>query len=383
MNRSRMVFAVAVGSTAALAACNFLVDAGDYKVGGGSDASSSDSSMAAADSGMTMVGDSGSVDTGASDVVSATDTGTTVTDTGTPAMDSGPPTCGSGLPTTSPAFQNIVKSCAVAEACAPGGFILDMSDCITEDFLHSVPEFSCLLGISSCAQYEACQGGGIPTTAQCPSTHQAPFCTDAGVGINCGGSLYNAIALDCAVLGGTCTVYSTDAGSAADCKVLSSCSKPDPTTEYCSGNDLYECIGGAGYGQTCGSNATCIADPSNGTTCYFNTGSCNYSGIDTYTCNGNTVDWCTEVNNAGELFPFNCSTAGLTCNGNSDGQGNAGCLAPGCTANDLANCTESCSGSMASVCVGGAPYTFDCSAIGFTTCATLSDSNGNSYVACQ
>jgi hypothetical protein len=375
---SRLLFSVAVGSASALAACNFIVDAGDYKVGPSSDASATTDSSPS-DSGTTITGDSGALDTG----TSPTDTGTTVTDTGTPT-EAGPPTCGSGLPTTSAAFKNVVSSCAMAVGCAPGGFIEDMSDCITNDFLHSVHEFSCLLGITSCAQYEACQGGAIPTSAQCPSTHQAPFCTDAGVGINCGGSLYNAIALDCPVLGGTCEVYTTDAGSAADCKVLSSCSKPDPTTEYCAGNDLYECIDGVGYGQSCGANATCIADPTNGTTCYFNTSSCNYSGVDTYTCNGNTVDWCTEVNNVGELFPFDCSTAGLTCNSNSDGQGNAGCVAPGCTTNDLANCTESCSGKMANVCVGGAQYTFDCSTIGsFTTCATLSDSSGSTYVACQ
>jgi hypothetical protein len=388
VKRNRLLIALAVSSAGALAACNFIVDAGDYKVGGGgsgSDASSpGDSSM--------MGVDSGSLDTSMPMADSPiNDSGTSGGDTGTPVNDTGSPmeaavTCGSGLPTTSAAFQNIVKSCAMAVGCAPGGFIVDMSDCISEDFLHSINEFSCLLGITTCAQYESCQGAANPTTTQCPTTHQAPFCTDAGVGINCGGSLYTSIALDCNVLGGTCAVYNTDAGSAADCKVVSSCSQTDPSQQYCSasGNNLYSCIDGAGYGQNCGANSTCIVDPTNGPDCYFNTTSCNYTGVDTYTCNGNTVDYCTEVDNVGELFPFNCSTAGLTCNSNSDDNGNAGCLAPGCTPNDLLDCTESCSGTMANVCVGGAQYSIDCSTIGpFTTCATLTDSGGNSYIACQ
>jgi hypothetical protein len=142
-----------------------------------------------------------------------------------------------------------------------------------------------------------------------------------------------------------------------------------------------------GYGQSCGADQTCYDDPTNGTSCYFNSSACVYSGVDTYVCNGNVVDWCTSIDNNGALFPLDCSTAGLSCNSNSDGNGNAGCLAPGCTASDVSNCTESCSGSMATVCVGGAPYTFDCRSIGdtgtFSSCSVLSDTSGNQYAACQ
>ena len=102
----------------------------------------------------------------------------------------------------------------------------------------------------------------------------------------------------------------------------------------------------------------------NGTSCYFNTGTCAYSGVDTYACNGNTVDWCTSINGNGAQFPLNCATAGLGCVSNADQMGNAGCIAPGCTATDVSNCTEACSGSSATVCLGGAAYTFDCKTVG-------------------
>jgi hypothetical protein len=371
--RAALALALAASTSGALVACNFIVDAGSYSVGNSS-------------------GDASTVDTGtiAVDTGAVVDSGTPG-DTGSP-VDSGPPkeagaVCGQGLPTTS-AFTQLVSACALAQGCAPGGFNVTMSDCITEDFLHSTPALGCLTTITDCNGFSTCMGSRIPTTAQCPTAATAPFCTDAGVGVNCGGSLYQPLAINCPVLGGTCGVYTTDAGSAADCKVVSSCSQPtDINTTYCQSNDLYSCIDGVGYGQNCGSNQMCIADPNNGTTCYFDTGTCTYTGADTYTCNGNTVDWCTSINGNGAQFPLDCSTAGLTCNGNSDGFGNAGCLAPGCTADDVANCTESCSGSSATVCVGGAPYTFDCKTIGasgtFTTCSLLADSQGNPYAACR
>jgi hypothetical protein len=376
--RAALALVLAASASGALVACNFIVDAGSYSVGGSS-------------------GDASSVDTGTIAVDSSTvDTGTVV-DSGMPADTASPVdtgavkeagvVCGQSLPTTSSTFSQLVSACALSVACSPAGFNVNMSQCITEDFLHATPALTCLTSITDCNGFEACMGSRVPTTAQCPSMATAPSCNDAGVGINCGGSLYIPIALDCPVLGGTCATYTTDAGTAADCKVVSSCSPSDPDNQLCQGNDLYSCINGAGYGQNCGSEQTCIVDPNNGPSCYFHTATCSYTGADTYTCNGNTVDWCTSINNAGAQFPFNCSTAGLICNDNSDGQGNAGCLAPGCSSDDFNNCTEACNGSSATVCVGGASYTFDCTTIGaagtFSTCSMFADSNGNPYAACQ
>jgi hypothetical protein len=384
--KRRTILAVALGASGALAACNFIVDAGSYSVGntGGSDASTDGTSTL--DTGVAPGDSSSLVDSPAvSDSGVAVDTGSVV-DTGAPPGD-GAVTCGQGLPTTSPSFTKLVNACALAVGCSPGGFEVNMSNCITEDFVDAVPALGCLDSITSCAGFEACRGAAVPSKTECPTAQTAPHCTDAGVGVNCGGSLYIPIDLDCPALGGTCAVYATDAGTAADCKVVSSCTMTNPSNQFCKSNNLYSCIDGVGYGQSCGADQTCYEDPTNGTSCYFNSSACVYSGVDTYVCNGNVVDWCTSIDNNGALFPFDCSTAGLSCNSNSDGNGNAGCLAPGCTASDVSNCTESCSGSKATVCVGGAPYTFDCTTIGatgtFTTCSVLTDTNQNQYAACQ
>ena len=240
--RTLLALALVAGGSAALAACNFIVDAGSYSVGNGSGSDAS-----ALDTG------TNTLDTGTTQVDSATvDTGSTAVDSGTSPQKEAGVVCGQGLPTTAASFKQLVSACAVAVACAPGGFQVNMSTCITEDYLHSTPALGCLTAVQSCAGFTSCLGAGTPTTAQCPATSTAPFCNDAGVGINCGGSLYIPIALDCAVLGGTCGVYTTDAGAAADCKLVSSCNQTDPNSQYCQGNDLYSCIDGVGYGQNCG-----------------------------------------------------------------------------------------------------------------------------------
>jgi hypothetical protein len=370
-----------VGATGA-AACNFLVDAGDYSVGTASTDASVDTGIPGSDTG--APGDSGSADTFQPG-----------TDTGAPG-DSGPPkeggaVCGQ-LPTTNATFQQLVSSCTIALSCDPVDFADTISECVTNDFLHSATELMCLVGITSCAGFQSCLGFAQPTAAQCPASTTPSYCNDAGVGINCGLGGGQALTQDCNVLGGTCEVYGADAGSGAmaGCKVLSSCSEPsNPTDQYCSSNDLYACVGGQGYGQNCGANQTCAEDPLNGTGCYFTAPSCNYQGSDVYTCSGSTLDLCTqgEGSNNGAQFTYDCASAGLACVADSDGMGDPGCLAPGCTPADANNCAESCSGSMATVCVGGAPYTFDCASIGatgtFSTCQSIMDGTGQAYVYCQ
>jgi hypothetical protein len=379
--RAILGLALVIGTAVALAACNFIVDSGDYSVGGsGADAS--------VDTGMQV--DTGAQgDTGTAVMDSSSDSLQPATDTGTP-VDAGPPVCGQGLPTTNAAFQTLVSSCAVALSCDPVDFPYTISQCITNDYLHSAAELLCLVGITNCNGLQTCWGFRATTPAECPTASTPSYCNDAGVGINCAGSANPNITQDCKVLGGTCEVYLSDAGSGAGagCKVLSSCAEPsDPTTQYCSSNDLYACVGGQGFGQSCGASQTCVEDPLNGTGCYFNASGCNYQGMDVFTCNGNTLDLCTEVNASGALFTYNCASAGLACVADSDGMGDPGCLAPGCTPDDANNCAESCTGTMATVCVGGAPYAFDCAAIGapgtFSSCQSTTDGTGQSYVYCQ
>jgi hypothetical protein len=167
--------------------------------------------------------------------------------------------------------------------------------------------------------------------------------------------------------------------------VLPTCTQPDDGNAYCQGNTLFACIGGVAYGQNCtNSQSKCIEDPVNGTTCYFNTPSCTYTGMDTYNCVNGNVSWCTQEGDGGAQFTLQCSGAGLTCVPNADMFGTAECIAPGCNGTDYMNCMESCSGTKANVCVGGAPYSFDCASIaGFTTCNQLADQLGFPYVVCK
>ena len=139
-----------------------------------------------------------------------------------------------------------------------------------------------------------------------------------------------------------------------------------------------------GLRPNCGSGSTCAVDTFNGTYCYANGGSCSYGGSDTWSCIGDQAVDCTGYNTTGTQFSYNCSTAGTTCVDNADPFGDSLCLAPGCTFNDEQNCSESCNGSRATVCVGGAPYTFDCAHIGsFTGCELLTDGLGNPYAVCD
>lgn len=373
-----LAIALAASASGALVACNFIVDAGSYSVGNsaGSDASTDGSSPI--DTGTTPV-DSSAVDSG-----TPGDTGSVV-DTGVAA--DGPVVCGQGLPTTSASFKQLLTTCVLAASCNPVTFSATISYCMSNDFLHSASTLSCLTTATDCDTVQSCLGSRVPTLTQCPSDTTPAYCTDAGIGVNCGANGGLVSTYDCKVLGGTCGLYTTDAGTGAGCKLFSGCTETDPSQSYCSSNELYSCYGNQAFGQSCGSTQTCIEDPFNGTGCYFNAPACNYQGIDSYTCSGNTVVLCTEENDNGVQFSYGCAAAGLSCNGNIDGMGNAGCLAPGCTGSDVTNCAETCSGLMATVCVGGAPFTFDCAQIGtpgtFTGCTTTDDGTGFVYATCQ
>jgi hypothetical protein len=359
--------ALVLGVAGGLAACNFIVGAGSYSVGSG-DAGMSDTGT---------VFDTGPiVDSGShADVTKPMDSGA-----GGDGMAEGGVSCGMGLPTTSMAFKQALTTCVLAESCDPYAFQVSISDCMTEDYLHSIGTYACLTTISDCAGYTSCTGESIANSTQCPGATQ-PSCDSNNNAVQCnptgGGAVRN-----CTKLGGTCGTYTDDGGViTADCVAVTSCPQPNDGNDYCSGSSLYTCIGGKGYGENCTLiEATCLdGGGGNGSGCYFNGPACTTPG---YTCNSNVVDWCTTQD---ITLAYNCSTAGLKCTPNADGTGTAQCLAPGCTSTDIASCTESCTGTFAQVCVGGAPYAFDCSKIaGFTTCATFTDNTSlNVRAYCQ
>jgi hypothetical protein len=349
--RARALLALALAaatSGGAITGCNALLDTGAYKVGTVEDGSTTDA-VSVADAGDD--GEEGS--------------------------------CGpSGLPMTSTTFQNVVAACVLAASCDPFLFQVTISQCISEDYLQSVPSpsDSCLSTISNCSDYAGCADNSIPTTTQCGSTNNTASCAGT-TAINCNGADSNGspFVVNCGALGLTCSTYADgDAGTVANCVVPGTCTDTDGNQHCDTNNNLYTCENGVKFGSSCNQlNATCKEDPVNGTSCYFNGTACTTPG---YTCstNNDTAEWCTSGN---VLFKFNCSAGGLTCGLEGDG-GSADCLAPGCSTDDYDNCSESCSsdGHTGYVCVGGAQLPIDCTNYGFTSCYDTMSTNG---IYCQ
>src|SRR5258708_8130624 len=117
--------------------------------------------------------------------------------------------------------------------------------------------------------------------------------------VNCNGQNDGTVR-NCAKLGGTCGTYPDGkGGTAADCRVVPSCSDTDGLL-HCSGNFLYQCFGGRGFGQDCGAIAATCATVGTDTTCFFHSPACGAAG---YACSGNTLGWCPP---AGRHFKFHC-----------------------------------------------------------------------------
>jgi hypothetical protein len=350
--RGFLLLSLATGFASSLVAgCNIIVGAGDYKVG--------------------------KLDGGGQQETSV-------------ATDAG---CGSAsLPVSSATFQQVVRSCVLAISCDPFYFQTTISNCVTNDYLTSVPSPTnrCLSTITSCGDYAGCTSNAIPNKTQCPSTSTTAYCNDAGLAVNCGADPNAApYAKNCPAGNEVCNTYDDEAGVIADCLI------PSDSTGTCTAainndgmnhcdtsNNEITCVNGMAYGRSCnGFNATCKEDPLNGTSCYFNGTKCPTPG---YTCDttANAVKWCTDGN---VTFNFNCATSGLTCTDNPSNS-SSNCVAPGCTIDDFNTCVESCDadGHHGTVCIGGAPYRIDCSdpMYGFRSCydATTSTFGG---IYCQ
>jgi hypothetical protein len=72
-------------------------------------------------------------------------------------------------------------------------------------------------------------------------------------------------------------------------------------------------------------------------------------------------------------FKYDCSTVGLSCQEVTDdaGKTSPNCLAPGCTLQDQIDCQESCDGTTAKICVGGAQIGVACTDFGMKSCQTF------------
>jgi hypothetical protein len=369
---------------AGLTGCNLVVGAGDYVVEKSDGATLADGATQT-ESG-TSPGDDAS-DDGSSTTTpdSGTDGGVVSTgdagEGGVTPFDSGvPPTCGQTIPTTSADFQALVTACVMASNCDPEFFDVNVSDCVTNDYLAAVGVGSsaalCLSTITSCAGYYTCMGERNTTTAECSGNVGSGSCSGTVAKTCFIDSEFTGSLQNCAMLGGTCAVH-TDSNSdqLADCKVLATCSNGDEDT-HCSGTKLYTCYGGVGYGKDCANLGATCKTVNGYPQCVFNETACSTQGT---TCAGADA---TECSVADQSLDLKCGRAGGTCVNDVSA---AACVAPGCEPPSTNGCLEECAsdGVTADVCVGGQQIGIDCSKYGFTACDdTLSDPNETNAAFC-
>jgi hypothetical protein len=279
------------------------------------------------------------------------------------------PNCAAFVPPAQATFTQLVETCVLAISCDPFVFPVSLSDCISNDVLRATGSYACLSTISDCTGWYNCQGDRFATINECPGF--ASFCDGNNVAFDCSDGSPGLVT-DCTKQGGTCATY-TDSNALvhADCVVVPTCTNVDGGVQCSSNNQAIACIGGAGFGLNCTAvDSTCQAEDFVGQSCLPNGTACTTPG--TSSCSGATsLSTCT-ANDQG--FTYDCSRAGGSC---TTGDGGAGCVAPGCSL--ASNCTESCDGDHTlSVCVGGAPFTVDCTEYGFTSCGPLNGS-GNAF----
>ncbi len=403
MSSSRMriapaAFAVAVGVVAAGGGCNLVVGSSDYKVSTTGDGGGVTGPDAATDGGVVIPppGDDGGTPP-VPDAGSEPDTGTPPpVDSGTTTPDGAMPgpVCGAngavlpnGLPTGDPAFQQLVKACVLAVSCDPLYFDVTISDCITNDYLHSHETSDCLSKITSCADYFACTGSRAATKAECQSAYDSDTafgsCSSSGVATSCSWSGFGTIS-NCAALGGTCTVYhdpdyATYGETWAGCE-LGTCTDSTTSAPKCgTSTQVYTCqstdtttnlaIGR----QSCGAGSTCQSTGGLAT-CADMATACTTLGA---SCSGNTLTTCQAVGTGKQQYTTNCAAAGLQC---TPGLGTGACTAAGCVA---ANCTEGCTNNQLTVCIGGAPFAVDCPSLGFASCDYGYDANDTTFNYCS
>ena len=293
-----------------------------------------------------------------------------------------PPIVGCDGKTAFQPNEEIIASCIMRGGCSPFSPVRTISTCVTYNTQQALPGEHCTLHKKTCEEYQACEHVGIAPPEQC-SGNQKTRC-EGNQAINCDTDARETY--DCDALGGTCATYAYSGGTYADCKLDVSpdttCStETDGSKYFCHSADgeddlLYYCEGGEAYGSSCTSLAYCSGDATAGdANCYYNLAPCSTTKT---TCTGDVSNVCSD----GSLFQYDCGTMGLSC---SISDNTDYCLAPGCVADDVDKCTESCSadGSQLTFCYGGAPYTVDCTNYGFTHCESATTSSGTAYSACR
>jgi hypothetical protein len=376
-----VVVVLAAGLASVVAGCGLVVGAGDYVVGT-ADASSADAGSAGNLDGSPnpeaqAPPPGGDSEAPPADASAAPDAPTTVGPTEAGTTSDGGPTvvCAAdgtlvpgGLPTGDAAFQQRVNACVLAVTCDPQYFEVPISDCITSDYLGAQFTTPCLANIKSCDDYYACRGDRIATPAECPDSNgiDVGSCSASGVATNCfaGGG---GIVSNCAMQGGTCVVYdepdfSDNGDTAAGCQVGTCNDSSTEDNECASASQIFICTatdsGDIEIGRNCPSGSTCQTSKGK-TDCFETTSACTTPGT---TCTSGNLTTCQTLTSGNQVYTGNCSVAGLVCDTTSS---TGACAAPGC---QNSGCSETCVGNSLQLCIGGAPFTVDCTTLGFDTC---------------
>jgi hypothetical protein len=350
LRHSRSVLELTVAAcvfAGALAGCGALLGAGDYKVEEGDAA----------------------IDDGTAPDVARFDAGGSLPEAGGEAeaeAEASVVTCGSTIAVSSPTLASMVEACVLAASCDPGCFEKSISDCVSEDYLNSIQAKKCYATIKSCTDYANCSGETIPDSTQCPTSTSPAQCL-GNTAVNCGvDNIAGNYTLACGDAGSQCGTYDDPQmpGTRVASCTLGGCDGGTDGLLHCdSANNLYTCVNGVAYGQSCAAQSSrCVDDPVNGPTCEPNGASC--SALMATCSSATTAQDC--INNV--TYGYDCAAAGLSCR--QDPQLGALCLAPGCTVADYNNCVETCDvdGHTAHLCVGGVGYAVDCQSYGFKSC---------------
>ncbi len=365
----RRAMTLAVVSSLGVFGCSQIIGLGDYTVGSSAGGAGASEAGAPAEGGAnSAAGEAGAGGTPGSGVIVGCD--------GTTPFQ----------PT-----ESVVRSCILRAGCDPSfNPVRPISTCVTYNTQAALPGEQCNLPSQTCADFEACEHVGVAHDDLCGGS-KGTRCEN-GLAINCGNYQGGDRFFDCNALGNGCSLLTYTNGTIyADCTIdiaPSTCEgQPDDDGSfYChsaSGQDdsRYYCWGEKAFGNSCSSLGKCIDDQeTNGGgqgSCFFNLQHCTTPVSPT--CNNNVVNDCS----AGDLFKYDCTSAGLECNTTSSGS--EYCLAPGCNGEDVdSKCTEHCSddGTQLTFCYGGAPVTVNCADYGFTQC--LSDTNDSgAFAACR
>lgn len=265
---------------------------------------------------------------------------------------------------------NLVRGCVLRLACDPLRPYYSMSDCVGYAYQLANPYEACTYGVESCADVEECLGRRRVDPDSCS---ELGWSCNGNEAIRC--RTDEAYVLDCSTVGSTCsrpdgfpdTTLAPCVASDAPCET-------EAGAWHCEGNMLYTCVDGVRYGQDCSLlSGTCVESTPGQGTCIDSSTRCTNLGA--LTCNGNVLTFCST---SGIRAVLDCGTAGLRC----EDDGYVDCVAPGCTLDDVAACTEGCDGTVLRYCVGGSPQSVDCTDFGFASCEQW-ESDGRTNARCS